>query len=129
MTNGNALLSHQSSRGGYRENAGRKSSWQHGETQTIRVPKVFASQLIQIARRLDNREAIESETESNRLDIDTVTDSKPGSYDNVTESILAMTEALIQAQAILKGKRSARASLAKLLSAIYHTQIRADDLN
>jgi hypothetical protein len=129
MTNGNALLAHQSSRGGYRENAGRKSSWQHGKTQTIRVPKVFASQLIQIARRLDNGEEIASDTKSKRPDIDTVTNSKPDCYDNVTESILAMTEALIQAQAILKGKRSARASLAKLLSAIYHTQIGPDDLN
>jgi len=129
MTNGNVLLAHQPSRGGYRENAGRKSSWQHGETQTIRVPKAFANQLIQIARRLDNGEEIESDTKSNQPDIDTVTDSKAGSYDHVTESTLAMTEALIQAQAILKGKRSARASLAKLLSAIYHTQIRPDDLN
>lgn len=128
MTNGNALLTRQLGRGGYRENAGRKSSWQHGETQTIRVPKVFASQLIQIARRLDNEEEIESDTKSKLSEVDTVTDSKSGSCDNVTESILAMTEALIQAQAILRGKRSARASLAKLLSAIYHTQVRPDDL-
>ena len=62
MTNGNALLTHQPGRGGYRENAGRKSSWQHGETQTIRVPKVIARQLIQIARRLDNGEEIELDT-------------------------------------------------------------------
>ena len=129
MTNGNALLARQPGRGGYRENAGRKSSWQHGETQTIRVPKVFAGQLIQIARRLDNGEEIESDTKSRWSVIDTVTDSKRDSYDNVTESTLAMTEALIQAQAILKGKRSARASLAKLLSAIYHTQLRPDDLH
>lgn len=94
------------------ENAGRKSSWQHGETQTIRVPKVFARQLIQIARRLDNGEEIASDTKSKLFEIDTVTDSITGSYDNVTQSTLAMTEALIQAQAILKGKRSARASRA-----------------
>lgn len=110
------------------ENAGRKSSWQHGETQTIRVPKVFASQLIQMARRLDNGEEIEPDTKSKLPAIDTVTDSKPASFDNVTDSMLAMADALIQAQAILKGKRSARASLAKLLSAIYHTQVRPDDL-
>lgn len=128
MTNGNALLARQSGRGGYRENAGRKSSWQHAETQTIRVPKVFASQLIQMARRLDNGEEIETDTKSKRQSIDTVTDSKSSSFDNVTDSILAMSDALIQAQAILKGKRSARASLAKLLAAIYHTHVRPDDL-
>lgn len=128
MTNGNALLDRQTGRGGYRENAGRKSSWQHGETQTIRVPKVFASQLIQMARRLDNGEEIESDTKSKLQNVDIVTDSKSGSFDNVTDSILAMTDALIQAQAILKGKRSAKASLAKLLSAIYRTHVRADDL-
>lgn len=110
------------------ENAGRKSSWQHGETQTIRVPKVFASQLIQMARRLDNEEEIEPDTKSKLQDSDTVTDSKSASFDNVTDSILAMTDALIQAKAILKGKRSAKASQDTLLSAIYHTQVRPDDL-
>lgn len=110
------------------ENAGRKSSWQHAETQTIRVPEIFASQLIQIARRLDNGEVIETDTKSKRQGIDTVTDSKSCSFDNVTDSNLALADALSQAQIILKGKRSARASLAKLLSAIYHTHVRPDDL-
>lgn len=128
MTNGNALLTRQSARGGYRENAGRKSSWQHAETQTIRVPKVFASQLLQMARRLDNGEGIEPDTKSKRQGIDTVTDSESCLFDSVTDSILAMSDALIQAAAILRGKRSARASLAKLLSAIYHTHVRPDDL-
>lgn len=40
-------------RGGHRDGAGRKSGWNHAETQTIRVPKVFAAQLMDIARRLD----------------------------------------------------------------------------
>lgn len=182
MTNGNALLACHSGRGGYRENAGRKSSWQHAETRTIRVPEVFASQLIQMARRLDNGEEIEPETKSKLPDIDTVTDSKSASFDNVTDSkwslidtgtkskpvsidndtdsnpvdeadtkfkqeekahntdakflssdnvtdsILPLSAALVQTVAILKAKRSARVSLAKLLSAIYHTQVRPDDL-
>ena len=128
MTNGNALLVRHSGRGGYRENAGRKSSWQHTETQTIRVPEIFASQLIQIARRLDNGEVIETDTKSKWQGIDIVTDSKSCSFDNVTDSNLALADALSQAQVILKGKRSARASLAKLLSAIYHTHVRPDDL-
>jgi hypothetical protein len=40
-------------RGGHRDGAGRKSGWNHADTQTIRVPKVFAVQLMDIARRLD----------------------------------------------------------------------------
>lgn len=51
-------------RGGFRENAGRKSGWNNAETQVIRVPKSLASQLIEIARKLANGEAIELVTES-----------------------------------------------------------------
>jgi hypothetical protein len=40
-------------RGGHRDGAGRKSGWNHADTQTIRVPKVFAAQLMDIARRMD----------------------------------------------------------------------------
>ena len=41
------------SRGGYREGAGRKGGWKNSETQVIRVPRIFAAQLLGIARRLD----------------------------------------------------------------------------
>lgn len=40
-------------RGGRREKAGRKSGWVNSETQLIRVPKIFASRLIEIAKYLD----------------------------------------------------------------------------
>lgn len=63
-----------SMRGGYRENAGRKSSWNHRDTCTIRIPKPFAEQLVELARRLDNGEIIDTETESN-LEHDSVTES------------------------------------------------------
>jgi hypothetical protein len=46
-------------RGGHREKAGRKSGWRHSETQTIRVPKVFAVQLLEYARSLDSGENFE----------------------------------------------------------------------
>lgn len=39
--------------GGAREGAGRKASWQHGETQTIRVPVALADQVLTYARQLD----------------------------------------------------------------------------
>ena len=40
-------------RGGHRKGAGRKGGWMNPETQVIRVPKIFAAQLLDIARRLD----------------------------------------------------------------------------
>lgn len=63
------------SRGGHRDNAGRKSGWNNGETQTIRVPKAYASQLLEIAKRLDNGEALESVTKSNSQLLESVTES------------------------------------------------------
>ena len=55
-------------RGGRRENAGKKSRWESGrtfaETKVIRVPTEFAEQLLDIARRLDAGESIESATNS-----------------------------------------------------------------
>jgi hypothetical protein len=53
-----------SGRGGHRPGAGRKSGWNHSETQMIRVPKVFAQQLLEIAHRLDEGEVIDSESKS-----------------------------------------------------------------
>jgi hypothetical protein len=129
MTNENTLLPSNSGRGGYRDNAGRKSSWQHAPTQTIRVPKVFAQQLVKLAHQLDNGEAIDTDTKSKPGNTDNDTDSTSAATDIVTNSILPLKEALAQAAAILKTKRSARESLAKLLSKLYHTKIQPDDLS
>ena len=63
-------------RGGSRKGAGRKSSWNNKETTVIRVPKVFADQLLDIAKRLDRGESIESVTQSKTSQIDKVTKSK-----------------------------------------------------
>jgi len=63
-------------RGGKREGAGRKTTWASGrgieDTTVIRVPKEFASKLLEIAHKLDAGE-----------NIDFVTNSK---YDTVTQS-------------------------------------------
>jgi hypothetical protein len=54
------------SRGGYRENAGRKTNWLSSNvTKPIRVPEPLVEQLLDIARRLDNGEAIEKEQNQN----------------------------------------------------------------
>lgn len=192
-----------SPRGGYRENAGRKSGWNHKDTCTIRIPKEFASQLVEIARRLDEGEKIDNDTESihrekdlvtksklvsslgdrkfvhqsgSQFDIDTNskpvvddtvtesisssgesltklqkqqelsakfendTESKFGSFDIVTESNLLeisqanhdffpdLAFALKNAKTILTAKKSARESIARLLSKLYSSQVKADDL-
>lgn len=41
-------------RGGTRINAGRPCKWLNGPTQTIRVPEIFASLLLEIAHKLDS---------------------------------------------------------------------------
>ena len=70
------------SRGGARDNAGRKSGWVNLETKLIRVPVAIESQLIAIAKKLDRGESIESETKS--IEIESVIQSN---LDSVTDSI------------------------------------------
>jgi hypothetical protein len=68
-------------RGGHRDGAGRKSGWNHSETQTIRVPKVFAAQLMNIARQLDSDNGIPGiEDESlNQFDYETISEESQSS--------------------------------------------------
>lgn len=63
-------------RGGKREGAGRKSEWRHRKTTVIRVPEAIATELIGLARKLD-QEGVS----------DFITKSKTPSDDLVTESI------------------------------------------
>ncbi len=127
-------------RGGRRENAGRKATWNHKDTITIRVPKVIATQVMEVARRLDCGEhidfvtksiaaGVESVTESKAGDIETITKSIPGDDENVTKSIATENEAIELAKKILKSKKSAIHSVAKLLSKLYSTSVSLSDLN
>ena len=59
-------------RGGARPNSGSPPSWKHGRTTTIRVPRVLAVQIVQLARQLDEGK-LESDTGSN---FESDTDSK-----------------------------------------------------
>lgn len=64
-----------SNRGGYRKNAGRKSSWKHPATKSIRVPPEIADQVIDIAKQVDNGcqiSLIDSATESNEVDLEAI---------------------------------------------------------
>lgn len=58
------------SRGGKRKGAGRKSSWQHNETGLIRVPQIYAQQLMDIAHKLDEGEPLEFATHPRQIVMD-----------------------------------------------------------
>lgn len=112
MTKKKTQPSSSSLRGGYRENAGRKSSWNHRDTCTIRIPKPFAEQLVELAHRLDNGESLDTDTESNLQGYDsrkesiqlgadlkdspTATAGKAAIIDTDTESKLAVIDSLTE---------------------------------
>lgn len=72
------------SRGGRRDNAGRKSGWINVETKLIRIPVAIEADLMAIAKKLDQGESFELETKSNQIEIESVTESQ---LDSVTDSI------------------------------------------
>lgn len=56
-------------RGGARQGSGAKSKWKHGETTTIRVPKILIPQILEYAEKLDSESIIENETLSKVLNL------------------------------------------------------------
>ncbi|MBR8832937.1 MAG: hypothetical protein DSM106950_02550 [Stigonema ocellatum SAG 48.90 = DSM 106950] len=79
-------------RGGRRENAGRKSNWKNKDTITIRVPRAIVFQVIDLAHRIDSGETIELDTESRAAQNEIITQSNQNDQelkpDSVTKSIL-----------------------------------------
>lgn len=63
------------SRGGYREKAGRKSGWVNTQTTTIRVPEIFASQLLSIAKKLDSGDNLDLDSNLRTVSLDQVKDA------------------------------------------------------
>lgn len=60
-------------RGGKREGAGGKPSWNYGKTKVIRIPEVMAEKILEIARFLDSLKSFDAVILSN---IEPVTESK-----------------------------------------------------
>jgi hypothetical protein len=131
-------------RGGRRENAGRKSIWKNKDTITIRVPRAILFQVIEVAHRIDSGENIELNTESiteepkkvikskasiNEIITQSNKESEELKSDFVTKSILSYSQAIEIAKQILKSKKSARISIAKIISEIYQQTLSPDDLN
>ncbi len=60
-------------RGGYREKAGRKSTWKSGcsfsETKLIRVPTKIADKVLEFAHKLDSEGVIDLVTKSNTVSV------------------------------------------------------------
>jgi hypothetical protein len=50
--------------GGVREKSGRKCTWNHKETTTIRIPKAFEQEVMRYARYLDAELNLDNETDS-----------------------------------------------------------------
>lgn len=131
-------------RGGRRENAGRKSIWKNKDTITIRVPRAILFQVIEVAHRIDSGENIELNTESiteepkkvikskantNEIITQSNQESEELKSDFVTKSILSYSQAIEIGKQILKSKKSARISIAKIISEIYQQTLSPDDLN
>jgi hypothetical protein len=94
---------------------------------------------MEVARRLDCGEhidfatksiatGVESATESKAGDIETITKFLPVDNENVTKSIATENEAIELAKKILKSKKSAIHSVAKLLSKLYSNSVSLEDL-
>ena len=119
-------------RGGRRENAGRKSNWKNQDTITIRVPRAIVSRVIELAHRIDSGESIELDTQSKNLDNEIITQSNEEreklKSDFVTKSILSYSQAIEIAKQILLSKKSARISIAKIISEIYQQNLSPEDL-
>jgi len=59
-------------RGGKREGSGPKSNWKNGKTKTIRVPISLADDILNIARRLDGQQAVESSGFTQSIDLSSI---------------------------------------------------------
>lgn len=76
----------QARRGGRRENAGRKAIWKNKDTITIRVPKLIATQVLELAHKLDSEEKIELDTESKSAENNLMIQAKLRSDEIITKS-------------------------------------------
>lgn len=76
-------------RGGYRVGAGGKSTWKHGKTMTIRVPKALVNEVKEITKRLDDSENINLESGSKEYSGSVTGFYKRDDLNIIADSILA----------------------------------------
>ena len=126
--------------GGARENAGRKSIWNHKETCTIRITTVLAPKLQEIAQTWDKDPSVEFENNSispqdesvpfsSEQQLENGTKSNQSAIDSMTKTSQDLSQAIDLASAILRYKKSARIALAKFLSKLYNFPVQTEDLH
>lgn len=82
--------------GGYREKSGRKSTWNHKQTSTIRIPKAFEQELMRYARYLDTGFILDNETESIDWEDDFVTEPRLTVLDRITDEFEYETKSSLE---------------------------------
>ncbi|MCC5619102.1 hypothetical protein LC605_29285 [Nostoc sp. CHAB 5836] len=83
--------------GGYREKSGRKSTWNHKQTSTIRIPKAFEQELMRYARYLDTGFILDNKTESIDWEDDFVTEPRLTVLDRITDEFEYETKSRLEA--------------------------------
>lgn len=85
--------------------------------------------LAQLQKQQDLSAEVENDTESRLPNFDTVTESNLLEISQATHDFFPdLALALKNAKTILTAKKSARESIARLLSKLYSSQVKADDL-
>lgn len=100
------------------------------ENDTVTKSKISSSDsLTRLGCQPEPQEISDNDTESILPEYDNVTKSIQVSYhQTLTQSIPDLKEAIALAETIVKAKKSARESIARLLSKLYSTQVSPDDL-
>jgi exonuclease VII small subunit len=97
------------------------------------VPRAIVFQVIDAAHKIDSGETIDFDTESKMSENDTIVQSLQEGQelksDFVTKSIMSYSQAVEIAKQIIKSKKSARVSVAKIISEIYQQKLSPLDLN
>ena len=106
----------QDSRGGRRENAGRKPIWRNKDPITIRVPKSIASQVLELAHKLDSVEKIELNTKSKIVDNDANLRSKLTENEIITNSDGSSQEKKSDFKSITKAEKTEKITESKTTS-------------
>ncbi len=96
------------------------------------MPRAIVFQVIDLAHRIDSGETIELDTESRTAQNEIITQSNQKDQelksDSVTKSILSYSQAIEIAKQLLLSKKSARISIAQIISKIYQQTLSPNDL-
>lgn len=103
-------------RGGKRVGAGAKPKWKHGRTTTIRVPIVLTKQILEIARQIDEKGTLDSDTDSKTINLSGIVACQ------VDGEIAVRLEDLVKA-----GYKIEPSKLAELVKARMHVKVQRQE--